>query len=80
VRPLVPEARQRLTAAFSPPAHFILKETFPMMDLNRLPLEGEGGLIEMLRTVVDPRKPWTPRSAPGCSSIVRGEPGCQRGR
>jgi hypothetical protein len=51
-----------------------------MMDLNRLPLEGEGGLIEMLRTVVDPRKPWTPRSAPGCSSIVRGEPGCQRGR
>jgi len=28
-----------------------------MLDVNRLPLEGEGGLIEMLRTVVDPRKP-----------------------
>lgn len=28
-----------------------------MMDLNRLPLEGEGGLMETLRTVVDPRKP-----------------------
>jgi hypothetical protein len=27
-----------------------------MMDVNRLPLEGEGGLIEMLRTLVDPRK------------------------
>jgi hypothetical protein len=35
-----------------------------MIDVNRLPLEGEGGLIEMLRTLVDPRKrrgvrhPW----------------------
>ncbi len=28
-----------------------------MLDLNRLPLEGQGGLIEMLRTVTDPRKP-----------------------
>jgi hypothetical protein len=27
-----------------------------MLDVNRLPLEGEGGLIEMLRTLVDPRK------------------------
>jgi hypothetical protein len=27
-----------------------------MIDMNRLPLEGEGGLIEMLRTLVDPRK------------------------
>ena len=27
-----------------------------MLDINRLPLEGEGGLIEMLRTLVDPRK------------------------
>ena len=57
VRPLRPQARQSLTAAFSPPAHFTRKETLPMIDVNRLPLEGEGGLIEMLRTVVDPRKP-----------------------
>jgi hypothetical protein len=27
-----------------------------MLDVNRLPLEGQGGLIEMLRTLVDPRK------------------------
>ena len=28
-----------------------------MIDVNRLPLEGEGGLIERLRTLADPRKP-----------------------
>lgn len=28
-----------------------------MLDVNRLPLEGEGGLLELLRTVTDPRKP-----------------------
>ena len=28
-----------------------------MIDVNRLPLEGEGGLIDVLKTVVDPRKP-----------------------
>ena len=28
-----------------------------MMDVNSLPLEGEGGLIDVLKTVVDPRKP-----------------------
>jgi len=27
-----------------------------MLDINRLALDGEGGLIEMLRTLVDPRK------------------------
>ena len=57
VRPLHPQARQSLTAAFLPPSHFLRKETLPMIDVNRLPLEGEGGLIEMLRTLVDPRKP-----------------------
>jgi hypothetical protein len=57
VHPLGPQTRQSLTAPFCPVADFIRKETFPMIDLNRLPLEGEGGLIEMLRTVVDPRKP-----------------------
>jgi hypothetical protein len=57
VRPLQAQARQSLTAAFLPPSHFLRKETLPMIDVNRLPLEGEGGLIEMLRTLVDPRKP-----------------------
>ena len=56
VRPLRPQARESLTAAFLPPSHFLRKETLPMIDVNRLPLEGEGGLIEMLRTLVDPRK------------------------
>lgn len=28
-----------------------------MIDVNRLPLEGKGGLMDLLRTVVDPRKP-----------------------
>ena len=56
VRPLRPQARESLTAAFLPPSHFPGKETLPMLDVNRLPLEGAGGLIEMLRTLVDPRK------------------------
>ena len=56
VRALRPQARESLRAAFLPPCHFLTKETLPMLDVNRLPLEGEGGLIEMLRTLVDPRK------------------------
>jgi hypothetical protein len=28
-----------------------------MVDVNRLPLEGEGGLLDLLRTLPDPRKP-----------------------
>jgi len=56
VHPLLPQARESLTAAFLPPCHCLGKETLPMIDLNRLPLEGEGGLIEMLRILVDPRK------------------------
>jgi len=57
VRPLGPEARQRLLASFLPPSHSSRKENSFMLDVNRLPLDGEGGLIELLRTVVDPRKP-----------------------
>jgi hypothetical protein len=56
IRPLRSHARQSLTAAFLPPSHFPRKENLPMIDLNRLPLDGEGGLIEMLRTVEDPRQ------------------------
>jgi Domain of unknown function (DUF4338)/DDE_Tnp_1-associated/Transposase DDE domain len=57
VRPLCPQARERLRASFLPPSHSSRKENPLMLDVNRLPLEGEGGLIELLRTVVDPRKP-----------------------
>lgn len=57
VRALVPQARQRLTADFLPLFHPSRKENRLMLDVNRLPLEGGGGLIELLRTLVDPRKP-----------------------
>ncbi len=56
VRPLRPQARQSLTAAFLPPFNSPRKENLPMLDVNCLPLEGEGGLIDMLRRLVDPRK------------------------
>lgn len=57
VRPLRPQARQSLRAAFLPPSNFLRKENLLMIDVNRLPLEGEGGLMDLLRTLVDPRKP-----------------------
>ena len=56
VRGLRAQARQSLTAAFLPPCHRLGKENLPMLDVNRLPLESQGGLLEMLRTLVDPRK------------------------
>jgi hypothetical protein len=54
VRPLTGDARIRLVAPFMPPLR--TKET-SMIDVNSLPLEGAGGLIDELKTVVDPRKP-----------------------
>ncbi|MGH9448306.1 MAG: Druantia anti-phage system protein DruA, partial [Terriglobia bacterium] len=56
VRSLHPRARCSLRAPFLPPFHSPRKENLFMIDVNRLPLEGEGGLIEMLRTLIDPRK------------------------
>jgi hypothetical protein len=38
IRPLRPNARQSLTAAFLPPSPFPRKENLPLLDLNRLPL------------------------------------------
>ncbi len=59
VRPLRPDAARLLAAPFSPPccSHSPRKANFPMIDVNRLPVEGEGGLMELLRTLTDPRKP-----------------------
>ena len=57
VRALAPQARECLTAAFPPLFPSPGKENRLMLDVNRLPLEGEGGLIELLRALVDPRKP-----------------------
>jgi hypothetical protein len=57
VRPLVADARSRLLAPFLPPLKLQRKESSWMIDVNRLPLEGERGLMDLLKTVVDPRKP-----------------------
>jgi len=57
VRPMVADARSRLVALFSPPLSFQRKETSWMIDVNRLPLAEEGGLMDLLKMVVDPRKP-----------------------
>lgn len=55
VRALRIDARRCLSSAFLPPLKSPAKES-PMIDVNRLPLQGAGGLVEMLGRVVDPRK------------------------
>jgi hypothetical protein len=57
VRPRRPDAARRLAAPYAPPREAPGKERRPMLDVNRLPLDGADGLIELLRTVTDPRKP-----------------------
>jgi len=57
VRPVHPDARRMLGAAFSPPMVVDRKEKIPAIDVNQLPIEGDDGLIDLLKTVVDPRKP-----------------------
>lgn len=48
------KAREILSAPF-PSFHLIRKEAF-VIDVNQLPLKGQGGLIDLLATIVDPRK------------------------
>ena len=55
VRPLHPGAVAALTAPFPPPCPALAEEDFRMLDANRLPLEGAGGLLDLLQTVPDPR-------------------------
>jgi hypothetical protein len=55
VRPLGRDAVARLVAPFPPPN--ISTEESRMINVNALPLQGEGGLIDLLATVVDPRQP-----------------------
>jgi Druantia protein DruA/DDE_Tnp_1-associated/Transposase DDE domain len=61
VKPLVAEAAARLVAPFMPPLKSLRKGAKTGMemtiDVNALPVEGEGGLIDLLKTIVDPRKP-----------------------
>ena len=56
VRPLRRDALARLLAPFLPPLHGNRKENPWMLDINRLPVEGKGGLMDLLHTLVDPRK------------------------
>jgi len=56
VRPLVADAASHLCASFLPPVALNPKEAKPMIDVNRLPLEQEGGLMQLLASIADPRK------------------------
>lgn len=55
VRPLTADAPGCLRAAFLPP--LARKQKALIIDINRLPLQKEGGLMDLLNTIVDPRKP-----------------------
>jgi hypothetical protein len=55
VRPLRPGAVAALTAPFPPPCPLQPEEGFGMLDANRLPLAGAGGLMDLLQAVPDPR-------------------------
>lgn len=55
IRPLGTEAVTRLLAPFPPTSTFTPESL--MINVNALPLQGEGGLIDLLQTLVDPRKP-----------------------
>ena len=58
---LHPRAREVLAAPFLSP-EILRRSSMAAMpavcvDVNKLPLDGEGGLVEVLREMVDPRKP-----------------------
>ena len=57
VRPLRPDAAQWLAAPWAPPRSPAREEVRPMLDVNRLPLAGAGGLMDLLQAITDPRKP-----------------------
>ncbi len=56
VRPLVADAIRRLRAPFLT-VGALGKERSSMIDINELPLQEQGGLMDVLKTVIDPRKP-----------------------
>jgi predicted transposase YbfD/YdcC len=55
VRPVRPGAAAALTAPFPPPCAGPQEDAL-ILDPNRLPLEGAGGLMDLLRQVPDPRR------------------------
>jgi len=57
VYPVHPRAREILSAPFPSP-EIVRRDQMQnvVVDVNRLPLEGQGGLIELLAEIIDPRK------------------------
>ena len=55
IKPLHAQAQQILKAPFYSPEIVTTKKE-ATMDLNQLPLQGNGGLIDCLQTITDPRK------------------------
>ena len=56
IRPLKRKTRQWLSAPFFSPALFLGRKYPALVDLNRLTIDGSGGLLEHLSTVTDSRK------------------------
>jgi hypothetical protein len=59
VREIKKNARKILSANFSHPAfqvNVVNRRGFQMLDINKLPIEGVGGLIDILKKIDDPRK------------------------
>jgi hypothetical protein len=56
-RPLIADAVSYLASPFLPVFHKHRKEDQWMIDVYWLPLQSEGGLMELLKTLIDPRKP-----------------------
>jgi len=55
VFPLHKKAGEILSAPFVSP-YLISNKEVVMIDVNQLPLKGQGGLIDLLATIIDPRK------------------------
>lgn len=53
--PLHSKAQEILSSPFVSP-HLISNKEVLMIDVNKLPLQGQGGLIDLLATIIDPRK------------------------
>jgi hypothetical protein len=66
VRPVHPKAQKLLGAAFSPPMGASRKEKIPVIDVAQLPMEGQDGLMDLLKTIADPRKPRGVRHSLTC--------------
>lgn len=56
LRPLIPRVQEQLCAPFLSPALRGVHSDFPMLDINTLPLDGSGSLLEMLHALTDPRR------------------------